>query len=121
MTDYDRSNPVTAKEATVKYLDYLQMNEQDAEKLKELEERRNQYSNKNVIELLAQYGQRHSLEQRVARIEGELDGVKINVKPRANKVNPNLLNPEVNNKKRKNTIVSKQLLPSNTIRVIIKN
>ena len=68
--DYDRSNPLTLKEATLAHLDELEKMEKDQEELNKIEEKRRNLQDKTIFDNLKDYGQKQSLEQRVNKTYG---------------------------------------------------
>jgi hypothetical protein len=63
--DYDRSNPVTSKEATINYLNALKENEKSAEKLAELQAKAESIELKSLFNCFENYGKTRGLDQRV--------------------------------------------------------
>jgi hypothetical protein len=71
LTDYDRSNPVTAKEATKKFILNIGNSAIDEEQKKMLISSQMQILDKDVLELLEQYSQLREFESRVEEYQGE--------------------------------------------------
>jgi hypothetical protein len=70
LIDYDRSNPLTAKEATLNHLDKMETQEKDETKLQKIRDMRAKMQMSSVFGSLEDYGKKRSLEQRVNRIFG---------------------------------------------------
>ena len=85
--DYDRSNPLTVKEATLKHLDELAKMENDEDKLSNIKTKRLEFEDKTLFDNLTEYSENHSLDQRVKRIYGH--GYE---KVEANKENDDVFN-----------------------------
>lgn len=68
--DYDRSNPLTSKEATLEYLTELEKVEKDEFKLLKIKEAINKLLLTNLFSFIESYGHAKSLEERVERLFG---------------------------------------------------
>ncbi|CAI2383775.1 unnamed protein product [Moneuplotes crassus] len=128
LTDYDRSNPVTSQEATKRYQEM-----QSPSKFSSQEETKSPHketgpeASTDVLELLALYGMNTSGPSKVNRIEGEIEGFKVNIQPRASKAIPTSSDarvyPKIKSLKPSKTIrmESKRILPSSTLRLVMAN
>ena len=70
LTDYDRSNPLTSKEATLRYLHELELREDNKDESDKIRDRIRKLRITSIFDSLQNYGQQRSLEQRVQRIFG---------------------------------------------------
>lgn len=102
LTDYDRTNPLTSKEATLKYLEELEKYEENQEKIDEIKDQKSKLQISSLFASIQNYGKNRSLEQRVNRIYG--NDLDVN----ASKATANVLNKFFNRAK---TLKSQSTLP----------
>ena len=81
-------------------------------------EEENFLKDNNIIELVAQYGQNTGSDRNVERIQGEIEGIKVNIQPRMKKTTGNV-NAIYNNQVKRKQTFSKKILPSSTLKVLI--
>lgn len=86
LTDYDRSNPITSKEATLAHLDLMESQETADEELENLKDRRVSLLQQTVFASIQKYGQNRSLKQRVKRIFGQKEDIEVQGKEARGKV-----------------------------------